>query len=312
MTKVVFMGTPEFAVPSLRALHNSPDFEVVSVVTQPDRPAGRGRQLRHSPVKEYAIREGLPTLQPESLRQHDAIEAIAMYQPNVIVVAAFGQILRLPVLDLPPKGCINVHASLLPRWRGAAPIQFAIRSGDAETGITIMKMDEGLDTGPILTQAALPIEPEDTGQSLHDKLARLGGEILPSALREYVNGQLLQIEQTEAEMTYAPMLQKEDGLINWQSKGVEIERQVRAFYPWPGCYTIWADKVLKVLAGHCLESGAFQGKGAGTIVKIGKQMAVITEDGLYVLDWVQPQGKEKMTGQAFLAGHPDCLESVLT
>src|SRR5579859_1695891 len=201
MTRVVFMGTPDFAVPSLRALLDTLDLTVVGVVTQPDRPSGRGKTLQQSPVKQLAVASGIPVIQPEKLREPGAFAQLQDWQPDMIVVAAFGQILRQNVLDLPHFGCINVHASLLPRWRGAAPIQAAIRAGDSQTGITIMVMEAGLDTGPILSQQAIPILPDDTGQTLHDKLADLGGPLLTETLRGFVEGQIVPQPQDESQQT---------------------------------------------------------------------------------------------------------------
>src|SRR5690606_21327697 len=207
MANVVFMGTPDFAVPALKLLiqhHN-----VLGVVTQPDRPAGRSRQVQMSPVKQVALDAGIPVFQPEKIRRPEAIEELRQWSPDVYVVAAFGQILPQTVLDIPPHGSVNIHASLLPRWRGAAPIQAAIRAGDTETGITIMKMDAGLDTGPILRQQAIPIAPDETGQSLHDKLAALGGNLLIETLPGYLSGEIQPQPQDDSLATLAPRIQKE-------------------------------------------------------------------------------------------------------
>src|SRR4051812_47649044 len=214
MTRLIFMGTPDFAVPTLQALIDSPHYDVVGVVTQPDRPAGRGKTVQQSPIKQVATAAGIPIIQPEKLKAPGVIDQLQSWQPDLIVVAAFGQILRQNVLDLPRFGCINVHASLLPRWRGAAPIQAAIRAGDSQTGITIMKMDAGLDTGPMLRQRAIPIEPTDTGQTLHDKLAAVGGPLLIETLGPYLRGEIQPQVQDESGQTYAPMLKKEDGAID--------------------------------------------------------------------------------------------------
>src|SRR5262245_48749581 len=253
MTRVVFMGTPDFAVPSLKALLDSPAYGVVGVVTQPDRPAGRGNVIQQSPVKQVAVAANVPIIQPEKLREPGAFEQLQAWQPELIVVAAFGQILRKNVLELPRYGCINVHASLLPRWRGAAPIQAAIRAGDKETGITIMVMDAGLDTGPILSQRAIPILPTDTGQTMHDKLAALGGPLLIETLGKYLSDEIKPQPQDESLQTYAPMLKKEEGAIDWSQPAEAIERLVRAFDPWPGTYTKWNGQVLKILAGRVVD-----------------------------------------------------------
>lgn len=311
MIRTLFMGTPEFAVPSLSALHDHPDFDVIGIVTQPDRPAGRGQVIHQSAVKLFALKQGLSILQPPSLRESEIIAAIKRLNPNVIVVAAFGQILRQSILEIPQYGCINVHASLLPRWRGAAPIQYAIRAGDTETGITIMKMDIGLDTGPILKSMKVAIDPSDTGETLHDKLAIKGGDMLTVVVREFISGFIVPQPQPEEGITYAPTLHKEEGLIHWQSSATDIDRQVRAFTPWPGCYTVVEQHILKIIKGHYEEAMNFGDEPPGTVISVYKNPAVRTGEGVYVLDEVQPAGKTKMTGQAYLAGHPNFLSSVL-
>ncbi|MCC7451411.1 MAG: methionyl-tRNA formyltransferase [Anaerolineae bacterium] len=303
MTRVIFMGTPDFAVPTLQALLTATDYEVVGVVTQPDRPAGRGKAIQQSPVKQTALASGVPIIQPEKLRQPGTFEQLQAWNPDLIVVAAFGQILRQNVLDLPRFGCINVHASLLPRWRGAAPIQAAIRAGDRQTGITIMKMDAGLDTGPMLSQRALAIDPQDTGQTLHDKLAALGGPLLIETLPPYLRGEITPRPQDEAHQTYAPMLKKEDGLIDWLQPAVAIDRQVRAFDPWPGTYTRWDGQLLKVLAGR-LASGQSYNAQPGTVVQLSDgSVVVVTGSGVYCLDRVQLPGRPVTPIGAFMNGH---------
>jgi methionyl-tRNA formyltransferase len=248
-------------------------------------------------------------LQPEKLRQPGVIEQLAAWQPDVIVVAAFGQILRQNVLDLPPHGCLNVHASLLPRWRGAAPIQAAIRAGDAESGITIMKMEAGLDTGPILSQRATPILPTDTGQTLHDRMAALGGSLLIETLPGYLNGTISPQPQDDALHTYAPMLKKEEGQIAWAAPAVEIERLVRAFDPWPGTYTTWGGKPLKVLPAVDQTPRTLAGHAApGQVVRTaGGEIAVGTGEGLFVLWQVQLAGKAATSITAFVNGYPAFL-----
>jgi methionyl-tRNA formyltransferase len=306
MTRVVFMGTPEFAVPSLRALVESPDFDVVGVVTQPDRPAGRGQQVRESAVKRAAAALGLPVSQPTTLRAPEALAQMRAWSPDMVTVAAFGQILREDVLSLPPLGCVNVHASLLPRWRGAAPIQHAIRAGDSRTGATIMKMDVGLDTGPILLQREISIAPDETCASLHDRLASLGADLLTEALRRYVRGELLPQPQPEEGVTLAPSLSKADGAIDWRESVESIDRQVRAYTPWPGTFTHWQGGPLKVLRGAPL-AGGIPGAAAGTLGLQEGAVVVQTGEGLYRLDEVQPAGKRPMSGEAFLAGRPEAV-----
>ncbi len=309
MARVVFLGTPDFAVPSLQALVDHPGLEVIGIVTQPDRPAGRGQETRASAVKQRASALGLPIFQPATLRDQAAVEHLRGWSPDVLVVAAFGQILRQPVLELAPHGCVNVHASLLPRWRGAAPIQYAIRAGDAETGITIMQMDQGLDSGPILAQHAIPITPGETGASLHDKLAALGAEVLPSVLPAYMAGQIVPRPQPDEGVTHAPSLKKSAGQIDWTQSAVEIDRQVRAYHPWPGTFTYLGGDLLKVITGTP-QPDTDHGLTPGTLLLEGKRLAVQTGAGVYLLDEVQPAGKKRMTDQAFLAGRPDAPGTV--
>jgi methionyl-tRNA formyltransferase len=312
MTRVIFMGTPEFAVPTLKALLAAPEYDVVGVVTQPDRPAGRGKTIQSSPVKQTAQASEVPVLQPEKLRQPGVFEQLQTWQPDVIVVAAFGQILRQNVLDLPRFGCINVHASLLPRWRGAAPIQAAIRAGDTQTGLTIMRMDAGLDTGPMLSQRAIPIEPTDTGRSLHDKLAALGGPLLIETLGPYLRGEITpqpQPPQAESEQTYAPMLKKEDGLIDWSLPADVIERQVRAFDPWPGTYTTWNGQPLKILSGKVVAGPNVR---PGAVARLPDGTLVVgTGNGLYAPSAVQLAGRPATPIGAFVNGHSTFVGSVL-
>ena len=241
--RIVYAGTPDFAVPALRALIDSPH-EVAAVLTQPDRPAGRGKRLRASPVKQVAEAAGLPVLQPATLRDPAVLAELAALRPDVMVVAAYGLILPPEVLSLPRHGCLNLHASLLPRWRGAAPIQRALLAGDRETGITLMQMAEGLDTGDILLQRALPIAPDDTAGRLHDRLAALAAEVLLEGLERLQAGRLTATPQDEARATYAAKLSKAEAEIDWTRPAADILRQVRAFDPWP---VAWTDSPLGVL-----------------------------------------------------------------
>jgi methionyl-tRNA formyltransferase len=296
------MGSPDFAVPSLRALAVAADFRVLGVVTQPDRPAGRGGKMASPPVKQLAQELGLPVLQPDKLRSPAAIEQLRLWAPDLIVVAAFGQILRQDVLDLPPFGCINVHASVLPRWRGAAPIQAAILAGDPQTGVTIMKMDAGIDTGPTLAQSAIPVLPTDTAGSLFEKLAGLGADLLLATLPGYLAGALQPQPQPDEGATYASMLKKEDGNLDFTRPAAELERKVRAFNPWPGAFLSWDKALLKVLAAHALDDPGAARADPGKRLIYERNPAVATGDGLLVLDEVQPPGKRSMPGKAFLAG----------
>ena len=294
--KIVFMGSPDFALFTLRALNDN--YPIAGVVTQPDRAAGRGRELKPPPVKRLALELGIPVIQPEKLRLPEAMEQLHTWAPDLIVVAAFGQILRQDVLDLPPFGCINVHASLLPRWRGAAPINAAILHGDEETGITIMKMDAGLDTGPILSQRSVRIRLDETAGSLFETLSTLGADLLLDTLPGYLAGEIEPRPQSEAGVTYAPMLKKEDGQLDFSRPAVELERKVRAFNPWPGTYFEWNGNLLKV---H--QAGISPGKKRdGERIIHNGLPAVGTSDGLLVLEEVQPAGKKPMPGKAFLAG----------
>ncbi len=295
--RIVFMGSPDFAVPSLEALAGH--FQVVGVVTQPDRPAGRGGNVTLPPVKVAAERLKIPVIQPEKLRQPEAMEQLQAWAPDVIVVAAFGQILRPAVLDLPRFGCINVHGSILPRGRGAAPIQAAILAGDMETGITIMKMDPGVDTGPILTQRYLPITPDDTGGTLFAKMAPLGADLLLETLPRYLSGELLPLPQPETGATYAPMLKKEDGRLDFNQPAMALERRVRAMNPWPGAFLDWNGNPLKVHRAHISQE---KSPGIGKRITFQDWPAVGTGEGILILDEVQPAGKKSMPGKAFLLG----------
>jgi methionyl-tRNA formyltransferase len=294
------MGSPDFAVPALEALARR--YPLVGVVTQPDRPAGRGGSLHPPAVKVAALRLGIPVIQPEKLRLPEAMTQLQAWAPDLIVVAAFGQILRPAVLDLPRYGCINVHGSLLPRGRGAAPIQASILAGDQETGITIMKMDSGVDTGPILSQRALPIAPDDTGGSLFKKMAPLGAELLLETLPRYLSGEIVPRSQPEVGATYAPMLQKEDGLLDFTRPAIELERRVRAFNPWPGTWFDWHGAPLKVLRAS-VRGG--KSPGVGYRLTVEGRPAVGTGGGILILEDVQPAGKKSMPGRAFLAGARD-------
>lgn len=305
MAKVVFMGTPDFAVPALEALIAA--HEVIGVVTQPDRPAGRKSQIQAPPVKKCAESHQIPVFQPEKIRTPDAIQTLTQWSPDVFVVAAFGQILPQNVLDIPPHGSLNIHASLLPRWRGAAPIHAAIRAGDAETGITIMKMDAGLDTGPMLTQRSTPITAQDTGQSLHDTLAQIGAELLLETLPGYLSGEIQPIAQDEALMTYAPAIDKAEGNIDWTQDAATIERLVRAFTPWPGTFTFWNGQQLKILAGE-IGPGSH---AAGDVFLQENRLAIGTGDGLFYPSRLQLAGRSAVSVEEFLRGRADIVTAQL-
>jgi methionyl-tRNA formyltransferase len=294
--RVVFMGSPDFALPSLRALQKT--YQVVGVITLPDRVSGRGRELKSPPVKTLALELNLPLMQPEKLRQPDAMEQLRLWDPELIVVAAFGQILKPDVLDLPRYGCINVHASLLPRWRGAAPVNAAILHGDEETGVTIMKMDVGLDTGPMLAQRSIRLTREDTAGSVFESLSRLGADLLIETLPDYLSGKITPRPQPEDGVTYAPILKKEEGLLDFTRSAEELERRVRAFNPWPGAFMQLDGTLLKVHRAHT-EAG---NESVGRRLVYRNQLAVGTGSGLLILEEVQPAGKKSMSGTAFLSG----------
>lgn len=309
MIRTVFMGTPDFAVPALQKLIETQT--VVGVVTQPDRPAGRGRQPTPPPVKAVAESAGIPVYQPKSLRSEAAAAPLHDWQPEMIVVAAFGQILKPHVLDLPPLGCINVHASLLPRWRGASPIQYALLAGDAETGVSLMRMDVGLDTGPVYVQEAIPIAVEETAASLHDKLAELGAAMIGEHLDKIADGTLAATAQNDAESTYAPMIKKEDGLLDWRQTSQSLERRLRAMTPWPGAFTYWGDQLLKILQaepvnGHHLANGQ-----PGQVVSAAGTAIVLTQDGGLALQEIQLAGKRAMAVADFLRGRPELIGTIL-
>ncbi len=306
MAKIVFMGTPDFAVPALTALieHHT----VVGVVTQPDRPKGRGRKLIPSPVKETALAAGVPILQPRTLKDPAAVADLAALKPDAIVVAAFGQILRPNVLTLPPHGCLNIHASLLPRWRGAAPVAAAIRAGDAETGVTLMKMDEGLDTGDIIRARAIPIRPDHTRATLTAELAELGAALLIETLPDWLAGRITPQPQNDALATVAPRIKKEEGRINWRQSAAEIERLTRAFNPWPGAFTLWGDIRIKILTAAVVKTAS---AAPGTVFKLDDRIAVGTGSGALVLKTIQPAGKRAMPAAAFANGASNFIGAVL-
>lgn len=296
MADVVFMGTPEFALPALRAL--IANHKVTGVVTMPDRPAGRGRASRLSAVKQLALEHNLPLLQPRSLRPDEACEALVRWRADIYVVAAFGLILPQRVLDIPPQGALNIHASLLPRWRGAAPMQAAIRHGDAQSGISIMLMEAGLDSGPVLAQQSVPLARAETARTLHDRLASLGAELLLSTLPDWLAGRMEARVQDEALVTLAPQLSKQDGQIDWSQRAESIERQIRAYTPWPGSFTAWEGRQLKIL-----EAAVITGTAApGQVVALDSGIAIGTGSGLLQPLRLQLAGRSAQSCEVFLRG----------
>jgi methionyl-tRNA formyltransferase len=291
------MGSPDFAVPALRAAATLTN--VIGVVTQSDKPAGRGKQLTSPAVKTAALELGLPVIQPEKMKE--ALPQLQEWAPDLILVAAFGKILRASVLNLPRLGCLNVHASLLPRHRGAAPINAAILAGDSEAGITLMKMDEGLDTGDMLFTRSIPISPTDTATSLTARLAVLGGEMVLDGLPRFLNGELIPIPQNNELATYAPQLKKEDGLLQFTESAAALERRVRAMTEWPGAYFVYNGLPVKVLRAHVRPDRV---AAVGRVIKVDGQPAIGTAEGVLMLDDIQPPGKKPMPGKGYLNGNP--------
>ena len=303
--KIIFAGTPDFAASALAALVES-DHEVIAVYTQPDRPAGRGRKLQQSPVKQLALEHDIPVYQPANLKGEAEQAELRELRADVMVVAAYGLILPQTVLDTPKYGCLNIHASLLPRWRGAAPIQRAIAAGDTETGITIMQMNAGLDTGDILYKVSTPISDGDTGGSLHDRLAELGAKAILHTLGDLQQGRLHPEPQNDAEASYAHKLDKKEAQLNWQQPVQQLDRLVRAFNPWPVAYSILNDKTFRIWKARAFEEQP--NATPGTIVRCDKQgIDVACGEGTLRILELQPAGSKKMDVQAFMNGHAQQL-----
>jgi methionyl-tRNA formyltransferase len=312
MTKIVFMGTPLFAVPSLEAVAALPDVEIIQVITQPDRPAGRGQTLQPSPVKAKALELGLPVWTPENLKKPEDVEKLRQLAPDLMVVVAYGEILRQRVLDIPPLGTLNVHGSLLPRHRGASPIVGALLAGESETGVTIMVLDAGMDTGDMLTRRAIPILPHHTTGTLTPLMAQLGADLLAETIPQWVAGTLTPEPQNHSEATATRLIQKEDGDINWNEPAVTIERKIRAYAPWPGTYTSWNGELFKILGGVAVQfEGEMQQPPAGTVERHGDVIAVSTGEGWLVLQQVQTAGKKPMDILIFVNGHKAFIGSRL-
>ena len=317
MVRIVFMGTPDFALPALSILHRvsaQTDRQVVGVVTQPDRRAGRGKRLVVGPVKRFALDQSLPVIQPKSLRPNDAqptaeqpdpLPWLRMLSPDLIVVAAFGQILPPSVLNIPTYGCLNVHASLLPAYRGASPITAALLDGLTETGVTIMLMDAGMDTGPVLTQATLPVLARDTTDSLSHRLAALGADLLAGTIPSWLDGNTAPVPQAElpGEPSVCPLVKKQDGRIDWTLPAHRVERMTRAYTPWPAAFTTWKGQNFKLWQGSVIPGQA----APGLVIEVDGRVAVGTGHGLLALHEVQPAGKRRMTAATFLNGAPDFI-----
>ena len=296
--RIVFIGTPISPVPTLRALLNS-EHEVLAVVTQPDKPIGREQRIEPPPIKKAIAKTSIPILQPARIKDQQATEQIRSLAPDVIVVVAYGQILPRDVLEIPRHACLNLHASLLPRWRGAAPIQAAIAAGDCETGITVMYMDEELDTGDILLQRSVEILPNDTGGSLHDRLAQIAPDALLESLRLVAAGNAPRIAQDTARATYAPKLKREHGQIDWSESAEAIERKIRAYNPWPGAFMKVDHQNLKVFSASVVDLNGQPGE----VLRSDKDLIVAAGKGALSLTEVQLEGKRRMTAAEFLRGH---------
>ncbi len=299
--RVLFAGTPEFARASLEALLEA-GIRPLAVLTQPDRPAGRGRKLTASPVKALAVESGIEVLQPVSLRDAGIQATLAAFNADVLVVAAYGLILPQAVLDIPRAGCLNVHASILPRWRGAAPIQAAIRHGDATTGISLMQMEAGLDTGPVYRTAEIPIGNDETAGELHDRLALLGGELLAASLVDILDGRLPAEAQDDASSTYAGKVTREDAKIDWRRSATEVARQVRAYNPVPGAWSELMGEAVKIWTAR---PEAARGDEPGTVLEAGRDgIRVACGEGALLIESLQRPGKRRVTGAEF-AGQKD-------
>ncbi|MDE6312061.1 MAG: methionyl-tRNA formyltransferase [Lachnospiraceae bacterium] len=307
--KVIFMGTPEFSVGTLEAIYQA-GHEVCLVVTQPDKPKGRGHAMQFTPVKEFAVSKNIEVFQPVKIKESSAIEKLKSYQADICVVAAFGQILPKEILNMCPYGCINVHASLLPKYRGAAPIQWVIIDGEKESGVTIMQMNEGLDTGDMISKVVVPIEKKETGGTYHDKLAEAGAKLCVDTMKEIEAGTAVRTPQTDSDSCYAKMLRKELGLIDFQKEAAEIEHLIRGLNPWPSAYTSLDGKTLKIWAAEVIDK-EYEGKPGTIVEKTKKSLLVKTAKGTLAITELQLAGKKRMTTESFLLGYPVEVGQVL-
>ena len=307
--RLIFFGTPDFAAPTLKTLLQGPD-QVVAVVTQPDRRRGRGQKVFPSPVKEVASARGIQVFQPERAKEEAFQEQLRGLQPDLFVVVAYGQILPKRLLDIPKHGSVNVHASLLPKYRGAAPIPWAILQGEEVTGVTTMMIDPGMDTGDILLQAEAPIGEKETFEALHDRLALLGARLLSDTVAGLKTGSISSKPQDHSKATYAPMIKKEDGRIGWDREALEIDRLVRAFNPWPGACSLWEGRLLRIYGGE-IRKGSPDGK-PGTVVWVGSDfIEVKTGKDSFLIREVQLEGGKRMSTKDFLLGHPVAVGTLL-
>lgn len=299
--KIVYMGTPDFAVAPLEALIRA-GHQVTAVVTQPDKQRGRGKEVQMTPVKECALKHNIPVFQPIKIKEKEAVDRLREYPADIFVIAAFGQLLSEEILAMPPFGCVNIHASLLPSYRGAAPIQWAILNGEKETGVTIMQMEKGLDTGDMLLKKAIPIDPKETGESLHDKLMEVGAELIVEALPLIESGKIIPEKQEDSKSSYASRLNKEMGHIDWNKDAEELERLVRGLNSWPSAYTSYRGKTLKIWEADV--SGEQSGKLPGEITQVGKDFVDVAcgRDTLRIYS-LQLEGKKRMAVKDFLLGY---------
>ena len=315
MMRVVFMGTPDFAVGALEAILQA-GHQVAAVVTQPDKPKGRGKEIQMTPVKACAVSHGIPVFQPVKVKEKEAVETLREYNADIFVVAAFGQILSEEILSMPKYGCVNIHASLLPRYRGAGPIQWAIINGEEKSGVTIMQMDKGLDTGDMLLKEEVAIEPKETGDSLHDKLAEAGARLIVEALAKLERGELVPEKQKEEESCYAKRLQKSMGRIDWQQSAKKLDCLIRGLLSWPGAYTVLRGKNLKIWEVEAIEEPENVPEGMalpaelshampGIVVGVEREAFYVkTGEGILKILAVQPEGKKRMAVKDFLLGYP--------